>query len=112
MTGLKLIPAFFLLMVLTYFGIQFVEANRDEVLVTVGNWQSRPLALGFVIITTFFLGMVFSAALSLAELLRLHLSNHRLRRKLAEFHTQAQSASASALPSDVVPPKATGRFTS
>lgn len=112
MTGLKFIPAFFLLMVLTYFGIQFVEANRDEVMVTVGNWQSRPLALGFVIITTFFLGMVFSAALSLAELLRLHLSNHRLRRRVSEFQSQSQSGISPNPASDVVPPKATGRFTS
>lgn len=111
MTGLKLIPAFFTLMVLTYFGIQFVEANRDEVMVTVGNWQSRPLALGFVIITTFFLGMVFSAALSLAELLRLHLSNHRLKRKLSEMQQQSQNTVSSASPADMVPPKATGRFT-
>jgi len=110
MMGLKLIPAFFLLMVLTYFGIQFVEANRDEVMVTVGNWQSRPLALGFVVITTFFLGMVFSAALSLAELLRLHLSNHRLKRKINDLTQQTHMPSPSA-PSDIVAPKATGRFT-
>jgi uncharacterized integral membrane protein len=109
MTGLKFIPAFFLLMVLTYFGIQFVEANRDEVFVTLGNWQSRPIALGFVVITSFFTGMVFSAALSLAEVLRLHVTNHRLRRKVSELQTFSQSQASS--PSDLPNAKPTGRFT-
>lgn len=112
MTGLKIIPAFFLLMVLTYFGIQFVEANRDEVMVTIGNWQSRPLALGFVIITSFFIGMVFSAALSLSEVLRLHLNNHRLKRKVADLQNYANStASAPSTPAtDISSVKPSGRF--
>lgn len=111
MTGLKIIPAFFLLMVLTYFGIQFVEANRDEVMVTLGSWQSRPLALGFVVITSFFVGMVFSAALSISEVLRLHLNNHRMKRKIAELQNFAQSASAGApAPADISSAKPTGRF--
>lgn len=109
MTGLKFIPAFFLLMVLTYFGIQFVEANRDEVFVTLGNWQSRPIALGFVVITSFFVGMVFSAALSLAEVLRLHITNHRLRRKVSELQSFAQTQTSPS--SDVTNAKPSGRFT-
>jgi len=111
MTGLKIIPAFFLLMVLTYFGIQFVEANRDEVMVTVGSWQSRPLALGFVVITSFFLGMVFSAALSISEVLRLHLNNHRMKRKIAELQNFANSSTAGTQPAtDISSAKPSGRF--
>jgi uncharacterized integral membrane protein len=112
MTGLKIIPAFFLLMVLTYFGIQFVEANRDEVMVTVGSWQSRPLALGFVVITSFFLGMVFSAALSISEVLRLHLNNHRMKRKIAELQNFSNASNSSNQPATDIPSvKPSGRFT-
>lgn len=111
MTGLKIIPAFFLLMVLTYFGIQFVEANRDEVMVTLGSWQSRPLAVGFVVITSFFLGMVFSAALSISEILRLHLHNHRMKRKIAELQNFTNSTAAgSPAPTDISSAKPSGRF--
>ncbi|NBW98470.1 LapA family protein [bacterium] len=112
MTGLKLIPAFFLLMVLTYFGIQFVEANREEVVVTIGAWQSRSIALGFVVISSFFIGMVFSAALSLTELLRLYIINHRLKRKLADFErNQPTEISSTAPASDISNVKPSGRFT-
>ncbi|NBX76950.1 MAG: LapA family protein [Proteobacteria bacterium] len=111
MTGLKIIPSFFLLMVLTYFGIQFVEANRDEVMVTLGSWQSRPMALGFVVITSFFVGMVFSAALSISEVLRLHLNNHRMKRKLAELQSfSSASASAPQSATDLPSAKPSGRF--
>jgi len=111
MTGLKIIPVFFLLMVLTYLGIQFVEANRDEVMVTVGNWQSRPVALGFVVITSFFIGMVFSAALSLSEVLRLHLNNHRLRRKVSDLQNFSNAPSpASSAATDMPSVKPSGRF--
>jgi|LakMenEpi03Aug12_release.lakeMendotaPanAssembly.Ray.scaffolds.fasta_scaffold183307_3 hypothetical protein len=109
MTGLKIIPIFFLLMVLTYMGIQFVEANRDEVVVTVGNWQSSPTSLGFVVITSCFCGMVFSAAISLAELLRLYVQNHRLKRKIKSI--QSSQSPESSIPTDIVPPKTSGRFT-
>jgi len=85
MKSLKLIPAFFLLMVLTYFGVQFVEANRDEVIVNLGSWSSRPVTLGFVILTSFFLGTLFSALLSATELLRLYVETHRLKRKNNEL---------------------------
>jgi len=109
MIGLKMIPAFFILMVMTYFGIQFVEANRDEVYVTVASWQSRPVALGFVVITSFFIGMVFTAALSLAEVLRLHVVNHRLRRKVSDLQSFTQTPSTPN-PSDLTTTKASGRF--
>jgi len=85
MKSLKLIPAFFLLMVLTYFGVQFVEANRDEVVVNLGSWSSRSVTLGFVILTSFFLGTLFSALLSATELLRLYVEMHRLKRKNQEL---------------------------
>jgi len=85
MKSLKLIPTFFLLMVLTYFGVQFVEANRDEVVVNLGSWSSRSITLGFVILTSFFLGTLFSALLSATELLRLYVETHRLKRKNSEL---------------------------
>ena len=118
MKSLKLIPIFFLLLVLTYFGVQFVEANRDEVFVTLGSWQSRPMSLGFVILTSFFFGSLFSALLSATELLRLYVETSRLKRKNQELsslssravtepevHTaQAMSDSSTSIP------KPTGRF--
>lgn len=91
MKGLKIIPAFFFLIVLTYFGVQFVEANREEVFVNLGNWQSRPVSLGFVLITSFFFGTLFSALLSATEMMRLYIENSRLKRKYSELQTLASS---------------------
>jgi len=109
MSSLKIIPVFFLFMVLTYLGIQFVEANRDDVVVTLGNWQSHPTSLGFVVITSCFCGMFFSATISLAELMRLYLQNNRLKRTIASLQSSQPQQALQA--NDVTPPKTSGRFT-
>lgn len=95
MKSLKLIPVFFLLLILTYFGVQFVEANRESVYVNLGSWQSRPMSLGFVILTSFFFGSLFSAILSATEILRLYVETSRLKRKNHELSAISSKSSQS-----------------
>lgn len=118
MKSLKLIPIFFLLLILTYFGVQFVEANREEVYVNLGSWQSRPMSLGFVILTSFFFGSLFSAILSATEILRLYVEASRLKRKNQELSiafsksSESEAGSSTSIAGDNSPsvPKPTGRF--
>lgn len=118
MKSLKLIPIFFLLLVLTYFGVQFVEANREEVFVNLGSWQSRPMSLGFVILTSFFFGSLFSTLLSATEILRLYVETSRLKRKnheLSALSTRTDQEpenhqSSSITDSATAVAKPTGRF--
>ena len=81
MKGLKIIPLFLVLLVCTYVGILFVEANRDEVTVRFGAYQAGPAALGLVVLTSILLGMLVAGILCSFELMVLVMQNRRLRRK-------------------------------
>jgi uncharacterized integral membrane protein len=84
MKGLKIIPMFLVLMVLTYVGMLFVEANHDEVVISFGTtFQSAPIPLGFVVLTSVLAGMVVCGFLCSVELLALYMQNRQLRRRLA-----------------------------
>lgn len=83
MKGLKIIPAFLVLIVCSYVGMLFVESNRDAVTITFGSFQSRPTALGFVVLTSMLIGMVIAGLLCSVELLALYVHNKSLKRKLS-----------------------------
>lgn len=83
MKGLKLIPLFLLLLVLTYVGMLFVEANRQEVSITFGSYQGQPMAMGFVVLTSVLIGMLLSGGLCTLEFIALYIKIRGLRRKLA-----------------------------
>ena len=57
MKALKIIPVFVVLIVSTYGGMLFVEANRSEVVIQFGSYQSPAAALGFVVLTSILIGM-------------------------------------------------------
>ncbi len=83
MKGLKIIPMFLGLMVLTYLGMQFVEANHDDVSISLGSYyQSLPMPLGFVVLTSILIGMIVCGVLCAVELLALYVHNRRLRRRV------------------------------
>ena len=81
MKGLKIIPVFLLLLVFTYIGVRFVEANREEVTVSFGTYQAGPAALGLVVLTSILLGMLIAGLFCSIELIMLVMQNRRLRRR-------------------------------
>ncbi len=83
MKGLRLIPLFLLLIILVYFGMLFVEANRQEVSITFGSYQGHSMALGFVVLTSVLVGMLISGGLCTLEFIALYIKIRGLRRKLA-----------------------------
>lgn len=75
---------FLLLMVLTYVGMLFVEANHDDVVIAFGNvYQSAPIPLGFIVLTSVLIGMVVCGVLCSVEILALYMQNRLLKRRLA-----------------------------
>lgn len=82
MKGLKIIPMFAVLLLLSYVGVIFVRHNPEDVVVRFGNLETPSTALGFVILTSVLVGMIFAGALCSVELMVLYLQNQKMRRKL------------------------------
>lgn len=110
MRGLKIIPMFLLLIGLTYAGMLFVQANRDEIIVKMGGYQTPSAPIGLVVMTSMFIGMVFCGMLCSVEMLGLYVQNRKLKKKVGSL-TVANKASVPQPANDVVAPKASGRFT-
>jgi len=88
MKGLKIIPIFIILLLCTYLGILFVEANRENVVVSFGKYQSTAMPLGLVILTSVLVGMVAAGLLCSIELVILLLQNQKLKRRQARMSEQ------------------------
>ncbi len=110
MRGLRIIPMFIGLIILSYFGMWFVDLNRNEVTLNIGPHTTQPTALGFVVLTSILLGMVVSGLFCSVEILALYMQNRRLKRKLPTSKAAAPGEEPSLERSDI-PPRATGRFT-
>ncbi len=119
MKGLKIIPFFLILILLTYMGMLFVEANREEVMIQFGRFQSPPAALGFVVLTSMLIGMVVAGLLCSIELMALYMQNRLLKRRIPRTTTEITPDDSLELEDtpiaeakDVAPPaRSTGRFT-
>ena len=109
MKGLKIIPMFLVLMIMTYGGMLFVQANNTEVVVKLGHYESQPVATGFVVLTSVFIGMLLCGALCSIELLALYMQNKRLKRKL--MTPPAPKAAVAPMTEDIVNHRTSGRFT-
>lgn len=109
MRGLRIIPLFIGIIILSYFGMWFVELNGNLVVVNFHNYQTPPTKLGFVVLTAVLIGMVIAGLFCSIELLALFMQNRRLRARLPKT-TNTQTAQNSSFDQDVSP-KATGRFT-
>jgi uncharacterized integral membrane protein len=94
MKGLKIIPMFLVLMVLTYVGMLFVESNHDDVVIAFGNYyQSQPIPLGFIVLTSILIGMVICGTLCSVELMALYMQNRNLKRRLAIMENKVMGGS-------------------
>lgn len=85
MKMLVVIPLFLVLIILSFLGTLFVEANREEVVIAFFRHQSEPVALGFVVLTSILIGMIIAGALCSVEMLALYLKNRSLRRKVSQL---------------------------
>jgi len=84
MRGLKIIPLFLAIILLSYGGMLFVEANHDPVVIKW--WHDRvtaPTALGLVVLTSMLIGMAVCGLLCSVEMLALYMQNQKLRKKIA-----------------------------
>ena len=79
MKALKIIPVFVVLILSTYVGMLFVEANRSEVIIQFGSYQSPAAALGFVVLTSMLIGMCLAGFLCSIELFALYVQFKRLK---------------------------------
>ncbi len=111
MKGLKIIPMFLLLIALTYTGMLFVQANGDEMVVKLGSYQTPPIAIGFIILSSVFVGMIICGVLCSVEMLGLYVQNRRLKKKLLGINLSNKVVSTSPPVQDVTSTKASGRFT-
>lgn len=89
MKALRIIPLFIILIVCTYLGMLFVEANRQEVVISFGKYQSPATALGFVVLTCILLGMCVAGALCSIELFGLYVQFKRLKRRVQPREDEA-----------------------
>ena len=110
MKGLKIIPMVLSILALAYAGVLFVNANNEEVIVKFGNHESPRMAVGFVVLTSAFVGMVISGLLCSVELFALYLQNKRLKRKIS-ITPKAATKTPEPTPTDIVPNRTSGRFT-
>ncbi len=62
----------------------FVEANRTEVVIAFGTYQSPATALGFVVLTSILVGMCISGFLCSIELVALFVQFKRLKRRIPD----------------------------
>ena len=110
MRGLKIIPMFLVLIGLTYLGMLFVQANGEEIVVKLLGYQTPAAPTGLVVMTSVFIGMVLCGMLCSVEILALYVQNRKLKKKVGSLMV-ANKATVQQTVSDVVPPKASGRFT-
>jgi len=92
MRGLKVIPLFLALIMLSYAGMLFVEANHDPVVIQFANHKSPPTALGLVVLTSSLIGMVICGVLCSIEMLALYVQNQSLRKKVGALRTKLGQA--------------------
>ncbi|MBI1861276.1 MAG: LapA family protein [Deltaproteobacteria bacterium] len=81
MKALKIIPIFIILIGSTYIGMLFVEANRTEVVINFGHYQSPGTALGFVVLTSVLIGMCVAGCLCSIEIFALYMQYNKIKRQ-------------------------------
>ena len=89
MKALKIIPIFVILIGCTYVGMLFVEANRTEVVINFGRYQSPGTALGFVVLTSVLIGMCIAGFLCSIELLALYMQYKKIKRQARDIVNDA-----------------------
>lgn len=109
MKGLKIIPMFLILIVLSYFGLWFVESNRTEVVIHLGTHETPPTPLGFAILTSILIGMLVAGLFCSVEMLALYIQNRKLKRLIPKPSENADQPEK-ILENDLTP-RTSGRFT-
>jgi len=82
MKALRIIPFFVVALLLSYFGLLFVEGNPTRVTLNFGSTQSPEARLGFVVMTSVLIGMILGVTLAAAQMSVLLFQNRSLRKRL------------------------------
>ncbi len=95
MKGLKIIPMFVLLIIFSFVGALFVEANHDLVEIHFFRFHTPPIKQGLVVLISMLTGMIITGLLCLVELLALFVQNKGLKKKLAQLKSQSSPSRTS-----------------
>lgn len=109
MKGLKIIPMFLILIILSYFGLWFVESNRTEVIIHLGTQETPPTPLGFAILTSILIGMVIAGVFCSIEMLALYIQNRKLKRQIPKPDESLDKTDKPV--ENELTPRTSGRFT-
>ncbi len=101
MKGLRIIPLLAVLLFLVYLGVLFVEANQEQVILSLGTYQTQPTRLGFVVMTSVLLGVFLGALLASAQVVLLFLTNRSLRKRVARSESTMETRTGPS-PSDTI----------
>jgi hypothetical protein len=82
MKPFRIIPLLVVLLILVYLGVMFVEANQEQVILTIGTHQTNPTRLGFVVMTSVLLGIFAGAILATGQIALLFFQNRSLRKRI------------------------------
>lgn len=109
MKGLKIIPMFLILIILSYFGLWFVESNRTEVIIHLGTHETPGTPLGFAILTSVLIGMLVAGLFCSVEMLAMYIQNRRLKRQIPKPAPEVDQTDKP-IDGDLTP-RTSGRFT-
>lgn len=101
MRSLRVIPFLAALLFLVYLGVMFVEANQEQVILTLGTYQTQPTRLGFVVMTSVLLGVFVGALLASAQVVLLFMTNRSLRKRMARSESTLETQTASLPPEEI-----------
>jgi len=108
------IPGIFAVLGLTYATTWFVELNKEQIVVQLGQQSStEPTAIGFVVLTSIALGMLICGFLLGIEVFALMIQNRRLKRKVASLSVAPKTprkADPQASDVAIITPKTSGRL--
>ena len=83
MWGLRILPLFLALTVLSFMGTLFIEANPTEVTLRALNYEAPTAKLGLVVLVSLLGGTLIAGFLCSIELLALQMQNRRLRKRIS-----------------------------
>ena len=94
---LKRLVILALFVFLLFIFVNFALSNTGQVTLEMAGWSSPPLKSSTLVLVPFILGGVIGLLASLALVIRLHMANNSLKRKLARRDAEIQKLRSSTL---------------
>lgn len=94
---LKRLMILALFVVLLVIFVNFALSNTGQMTLDMAGWTTPPLKSSTLVLVPFILGGVIGLLVSLALVIRLHMANNSLKRKLARRDAEIQKLRSSTL---------------